>query len=356
MQRVGANEVSTYVTLPAADYSAQERERFYRSLDSALRQDPAVSAVSIATVWSDGTTLERTDPGGGEQAKFARAPVMAVFGSLDFQETSLLEGRLLNAQDSAGSPAAALISRSLAETLWPGRSPVGENLRFADGRPEVTGSVWRVVGVVSDRPDMTNLLSSSTAMVYVPLSQVEAERISISVKASDPGAGSRMNLERAAVLLGRFLRDHDPGRRSILEYDEDRRMIVGLVDSLIALSFGCVLFALSVALVGVYGLTQNSVQLMTQEIGTRRALGATDGRISRMLLLSGSRQVLIGFLVAALVTSPLTIVLMRSVFLASVLVQVAASMACLYAVVTLAIYFPIRNILKMEPADALRYE
>ena len=32
-------------------------------------------------------------------------------------------------------------------------------------------------------------------------------------------------------------------------------------------------------------------------------------------------------------------------------VLVAASMACLYAVVTLAIYFPIRHILKMEPAE-----
>lgn len=363
-QRIGAedvaNEVSTSVTLPADEYSLQERERFYQSLDNTLRQDPAVSAVSIGTILSYGTGMESMDSGRAEQAQIARAPVIAVFGPPALQEANLLEGRLLNTQDSAGSPAAALISRSLATTLWPDRSPLGESLRFADGRPEVMGSVWRVVGVVSDRANMIDPLSSDTAMAYVPLSQVKVDRISIHVKASDPGAGSRVNLERAAVLLGRFIRDYDPGIDFILEYAEDIQvMVVGLINSLIALSFGLVLFALLVALVGVYGLTQNSVQLMTQELGTRRALGATDRRIGRLLLLRGSRQVLVAFLVATLVISPiafLTIVLMGPAFLAPILVQVAISMLCLCVVVTLAIYFPIRNILKMEPADALRYE
>jgi predicted permease len=356
-----ANEVSAYITLGREAYSAQDRERFYRTLDTTLRQDPAVSAVAMDSILSyEEFAVERVDADRAAPVALARTPVIAMFGSSDLQEIRLLEGRLLNAQDGAGSPAVALISESLATALWPGRSPLGESLRFADGLRDISGSEWRVVGVVSDHANRIDPLSSNTALVYLPLNQVTAVRIQISAKARDPGAGSRVNLERTALLLSRFIRDYDPGIDFILEYDEDsQQIIVGLIDSLIALSVGCVLFALAVALVGVYGLTQNSVQLMTQEIGTRRALGATDRRISRMLLRRAGRQALIAFLIATLVIAPiayLTILVMGPAFLAPILVQVVVSLVVLCTVIFLAIYFPIKNILRMEPADALRYE
>jgi predicted permease len=365
MQALGAqnlrNQVSTWVALPAAADTLQEKERFYLALDAALRQDPAVSTVSMRASWASEIAMESVDQARGEQATSARAPVLAVFGPAWHEQVNLQEGRLLNAQDSAGSPPAVLVNRSLADRLWPSRSPLGESLRFVDGSPELAGSVWRVVGVISDGGGgMIDPLSRNTALAYVPLSQVEVARVSIRVKATDPGAGSGVNLERAALLLGRFINDYDPGIDFILEYDEGiQQTIIGLIDAAIALSFGCVLFALAVALTGVYGLTQNSVQLMTQEIGTRRALGATDRRISRMLLLRGSRQALIALLVATLLISPvayLTLMVMGPAFLAPLLVKVGASMVCLCAVIALAIYVPIRNILRMEPADALRYE
>lgn len=355
-----ANEVSAGVALPEEDYPAERRERFYRSLDNALRRDAAVAAVLMGTLWSDQTGLESTDASGTRGGVFARAPVMAVYGSLDSQEITLLEGRLLNAQDGAESPPAALVSRALAERLWPGRSPVGQNLRFADGRPGVAGTVWQVVGMVTDRPNMFDPLSSDTAMVYVPLTQVGAVRVSISVKARDSGGASRVNLERAAALLARAIRDFDPGIEFRLAYDEDgQRLLIRLINTGIGMGFGSVLFALLIALAGVYGLTQNAVALMTQEIGTRRALGASDGKVRRFLLKRGGRQLAIAFLAASLVISPLaylTLFLMGPAFRAPVLLTIAAAMACLCTVVYLAIYYPVRNILKMEPADALRYE
>ena len=114
-----------------------------------------------------------------------------------------------------------------------------------------------------------------------------------------------------------------------------------------------------IALAGIYGLTQNSVQIMTQEIGTRRALGATDRMIRNMMLWRGSNQVFIGFVLAMLLSSPLTVILfllVRAQQSSTVFPYVSLAMLGLYLVVYLAIYMPIRKLLLMEPGEALRYE
>ncbi|MEX0828577.1 MAG: FtsX-like permease family protein, partial [Haliea sp.] len=61
----------------------------------------------------------------------------------------------------------------------------------------------------------------------------------------------------------------------------------------ISIFSGIGLFAFLVSLAGVFGLTKNSIVLRTQEIGTRRALGATDSMISRSFTLQGARQALV---------------------------------------------------------------
>jgi ABC-type antimicrobial peptide transport system permease subunit len=119
-----------------------------------------------------------------------------------------------------------------------------------------------------------------------------------------------------------------------------------------------------VALAGIYGLTQNSVQLMSQEIGTRRALGATDRMIRNMVLWRGSKQVLIGFVLAMLLASPVTVILFFLVraeplaleFAAPVSIHVMLAMLGLYLVVYLAICTPVGKLLQLEPGEALRYE
>ena len=136
-------------------------------------------------------------------------------------------------------------------------------------------------------------------------------------------------------------------------------IIVRAISFGIVLGVGSLIFALSIALAGIYGLTQNSVQLMTQEIGTRRALGATDNMVRKLLLKRGSRQLIYGFLLAMLLTSPLTygvIFFIDNDILTPMYAQVIFAMLLLIAVVFTAIYTPVNKVLKMEPAESLRYE
>ena len=55
----------------------------------------------------------------------------------------LLEGRLFDERDGAGMPQVALINRSLAQTLFASRDPIGRRIKL--------DNLWiRVVGVVGD--------------------------------------------------------------------------------------------------------------------------------------------------------------------------------------------------------------
>ena len=74
----------------------------------------------------------------------------------------------------------------------------------------------------------------------------------------------------------------------------------GLITVGLTKLFGaCFAFALLLAVVGTYGLMSASIGLRTREIGVRRALGASEGMATRMLLTQGARQLGVGTLIAA---------------------------------------------------------
>ena len=68
------------------------------------------------------------------------------------------------------------------------------------------------------------------------------------------------------------------------------------------------MLALSLAVVGLYGVVSFMVGRRTQEIGIRIALGAQQGSILRMVLANGISLALVGLLigvVAAVLATPL---------------------------------------------------
>lgn len=164
-----------------------------------------------------------------------------------------------------------IVTRALAERLWPGQGALGQVMYLGGASLRVIGVLERLV-----RPDEFTGTASFDLSVVVPL-RVRFKPADIYVLRTDP--------ERRAEVLaaGVAALERRPGRvvveKDTLEglkheyYRTDRAMAWLLVSVCAAL--------LIITALGIVGLASFWVQQRTRQIGIRRALGATRGQILR---------------------------------------------------------------------------
>ena len=121
-------------------------------------------------------------------------------------------------------------------------------------------------------------------------------------------------------------------------------------------SFG--VLALVLASIGLYGLIAFSVTQRTREIGIRIALGARAQQVVTMVLKEGIGLVVtglaVGLLIAALITRPLSKLLMD---VSPTDPMTYATVALLlFGVSVFAVLIPARRAAKSDPMSALRHE
>jgi ABC-type antimicrobial peptide transport system permease subunit len=115
-------------------------------------------------------------------------------------------------------------------------------------------------------------------------------------------------------------------------------------------------FALVLAVVGVYGVLSFTVSQRTQEFGLRMALGAEPGDVRRMMLGQGLRLAAIGIgvgIVGAAVVTRLISSLLYGVTATDPL-SFAGVIALMFGVAATAAYLPARRATEVDPMVALR--
>jgi predicted permease len=273
--------------------------------------------------------------------------------------TRLVAGRDYTWTDVEGARPLAIVSENLARELW-GSPSAALGRRIGAGLP---GSSWReVIGVVQDVRE-NGLHEPAPAVVYWPAmmenlyrkSQLTTTRyVTFAIRSELAGTNGLIdslqqavwsvnaNVSLFAVQTLRDIADRSMARTSFT-------LAILAVAGAMALALG---------IVGIYGVISYSMSQRTREMGIRRALGAQQGEITRMIVGRGlalaGAGVAVG-LAAATASTRLMSSLLVGISPLDTTTFIAAPLLLGIAAV-LASYLPARRAAGVDPVEALKVE
>jgi putative ABC transport system permease protein len=297
------NVLTASIALPPDTYkgdykTAEAKNRFYQSLSSRLAALPGVQAVAGASSVAPerASTLSVQDQPTRSARQLPSVATQDV--SPNFfaaMQIPLEQGRSFDTRDRAATQMVAIVNRELAEKYFPHQNPIGHAIKL--GPPNDDTDPWMtIVGVVANVKTDTVFKEMGYATppaVYRPLAQeIPAQFMLMAITRDNPMlqvGGLRQSLEqldRDAVLLSATTLEE--WQSQFLTQPRFRTAIFG--------SFA--FLAMSLAVLGIYGLLTQTVLSQTRDISIRMALGASHaqvvGRIIREALLLTSLGILFG--------------------------------------------------------------
>ena len=292
---------------------------------SLLHNLAKAGGIASATV-ADGLPLDGRGRGTTvslqSEAKGAPAPVRVQVtrvgdGYLNTMGIPLLSGRDFGGDDRAGSEQVTIITKPLADRLFPNAGvgeAIGKRLTFgAAGAKDNPSPTLTIIGVTGDFP--TAQMSTHREQLLLTLAQQSNIRPK-SITTDESGnrlpdlmliarSGGREQPQKIIAALENVVRDFDPVfRRDRIVTGVSLRknsMDDFLKGAAIAGATGGVILLLSA--LGIYGVVGLMVATRTREIAVRVALGATRPRVLGMILLDVLKLttpgVAVGLLLAA---------------------------------------------------------
>ena len=326
---------------------------FYERLESALHSEAGVRDVGL--VWP--TVPLGSDPVVGrlqhaairtDEPEGLRVGNFIVGdGFFDALAMRLLAGRGFDAREDRLETNSAIVSASLAGQFGGPQEALNQLVRL-------NGSEYRIVGIVEDARfggPMENVLHRFE--MYLSLRQLPRRIVSPIVHVEGDPAAFAEPLKRqvASVAPNSAVDWVDPLGTFIAWLYRDSAFRLAVIAA-----FGT--SALLLALVGLYAVLSQQVVRATAEIGIRKALGATDGRIERVVVLRGLRTVVLGLAAGAVASLAFARVLANLLHGVGIYDPVAFSAAAGLLLITalVACWLPARRAARLEPVSALRHE
>jgi putative ABC transport system permease protein len=292
--------------------------------------------------------------------------VPAVFSQV--RTIPLQVGRWLDEQDDLERRRVCILGREMTRNLFPGRPAVGSTILLNDVRFQVIG-VLSMIG--NEQENSTNI------RIFVPFNTMRELFPLKGDNSKDGNALSFINYqprtfndnEVAKAELHRIVaRNHggfDPEGKDIWEeWDtvKNQKTMGKIFTAMDWFLGGVGLITLALGAIGIINIMLVAVTERTQEIGLRKALGATRGNILFQFFLEGAFLTLmsgaVGVAAAALVVHLLSGINLPQGFDTPRIVPVSA----VGAVLALAIagisagLYPARKAAMLEPVEALRQE
>jgi putative ABC transport system permease protein len=331
-------------------------EAFYSQLLEKVKALPGVRAAAL----SNGLPPDRKDYSddfmieGQTYSSDRPAPIAYYLRvSPDYFRTlniPLRSGRNFDETMARNTPQVIILNESTAKQLFPNIDPIGK--RINTGTPELQ-NWWEIIGVVGD-VKYTGVAEKTQPTLYMSTRQGSPRDLFLSLKCETRDALSLGSALRAEIrrldpeLPAAEIETLEQQLALTLAQPRFRTALIGVFAAL----------ALTLAVIGVYGVISYSVAHRSHEIGVRLALGAGSRQILILVLREGAALAAVGAGLGVVGAFLLTR------FLNNLLFQVSATDAQIFIAVPLALiaaaqaaaYLPARRATKVDPIIALRSE
>jgi predicted permease len=336
---------STARQFPSRDVAIE----FYRAASDALNSVPGVTmrgAVSslpfTSSVGWGGINVEGWTPQPGQELQVDQRSATADY--FKTMQIPLIQGRVFTDADvpSTAQPV-VIIDEKFAKRFWPSGDAIGKHLW---GDPARKLTIVGVVGTVKQY----GLDVDGRPVLYRPgpWGAYHVARTS----AVDPAVVARDMIRK--------IREIDPTITVFDVQTMDARMSASMARQRFAtLMLGSfALFALILAIVGVYGVISHLVAQGSHDIGVRMALGAERPRILRMVLRQGLELTVAGGILGLIGAAALTRVMASLLFGVSTtdFLTFSAVPVILIGTAMIASYIPALRATQVDPVVALRDE
>jgi putative ABC transport system permease protein len=261
----------------------------YEQILSRVQALPGVVTAAAArmTVLSGGARSTDVSTDGrpirdSSNALGVRANVVSQ-GYFETMNIPILRGRVFNASDGPRTPRVTIVTKSLADRLWPNEDPIGKTLRDGNNQLQV------IVGVVPDTVYTSTLERERPPTYYLLLAQNYESGVALHVRtASNPMSLVPAIREAVRQVDSQLAVERPQLLRDVLDRTLSRQRMMATLVGL----FGAV--ALILAVLGLYGVMAHVATQRTPEIGIRLAMGARPASIVTLLLGQGLRLLGIG--------------------------------------------------------------
>ena len=255
----------------------------------------------------------------------------------------LLRGRTFTSADRRGGGDVIVLSAGMAHRLWPDEDPIG--------RVILTGSPFRVIGVVGDVRNASQAVDPRPTM-YLSATQYLWPTMTLVVRtATDIPVAEQLRKTVGGLDPQLAVYNIRPMDGLLQTSTAQPRLTAWLVGSFAVL-------ALLLAGLGVYGVLAYLVTQRTREIGVRLALGARPSSVLRLVVAHSLRLSVAGVAIGTIAAVMLGPALESQLFAVKArdAVTLSSVAIALIAIATLASYLPARRATRLNPLAALRVE
>jgi len=354
------NLLTATVSLPSDRYQEEElRVQFFQSLQEQIRALPGVETVGMIDRLPILQTAGNVDIWAPERPPETRinSPSadrrVVLPGYFATMEIPLVEGRVLETSDAAGSRPVIVFNRATAETVFPDGSALGRQVAvdvsfLGPDEP----SLFEVVGVVEDH-QLSSLGDAPRRAMFFAYSQQPSNTMRLAVGAvSDPKSLIRpiqekvWDLDRDIVLVN--VQTMDDALSNSVAGTWSITVILGLF----------AIVALALVVLGLYGVLAFFVTQKVHEIGIRVALGACWGSVLRLVITRGMMLVGAGLILGTAGAFCATRMVDGMLFQISAAdpITFAGVFGFFFMVALAACSLPAWKALRIDPTEALRVE